>query len=470
MFLTLPSCFDVFDTAITFSKFYGCPYLHFSLSFLCFLSAALFSFILFSCPLVYFACFCQFVLSSSFLMSFSLTPSSCLSILFFHLCSSVFLSSSLLLLSSISVSSYFLHFLVLSSSPLPNPSLLVLVYFDLQFCPCLFLFLVLLCLLPGIHRHHLLRLCVDGGGGGGDEKIYVRLSVVFVFVVSVSVSLFVRRYSAPVRPVPSSSVRSMCLYPARLACCPVIMCVLEIGPPAVQPLLWPLFGHCHYRATVRPTPLSLSVASGCRQSGRWPLVVWPPQSGCSGRFIRSSSGRRLIADLSGRSPAIPVLRLLFGRSPGYPTATTVVRPLWTLRLLSGHSATLARCPAIPAFVLTFPSVVFGVPISSYGSVVPAVVVTPFAFSIVVFVFGLFIRCCLSSGEFQPFGCTSDSMFPAICLVVSFCVGLKFFRFLHCLLHPCSVISLWSGRLCFWPCLSGHMWIEMQSLIFGRYGL
>ena len=259
MFLTLPSRFRNSMDALIFI---------FPSLFLCFLPAALSSFLLFSCPLVYFACFCQFVLSSSFLMSFSLTPSSCLSILFFHLCSSVFLSSSLLLLSSISVSSYFLHFLVLSSSPLPNPSLLVLVYFDLQFCPCLFLFLVLLCLLPGIHRHHLLRLCVDGGGGGGDEKIYVRLSVVFVFVVSVSVSLFVGRYSAPVRPVPSSSVRSMCLCPARLACCPVIMCVPEIGPAAVQPLLWPLFGHCHYRATVRPTPLSLSVASGCRQSGR----------------------------------------------------------------------------------------------------------------------------------------------------------------------------------------------------------
>ena len=115
----------------------------------------------------------------------------------------------LIVLSSVCVSSYFLHFLVLSSSPLPNPSLLVLVYFDLRFCPCLFLFLVLLCLLPGIHRHHLLRLCVDDGGGGGDEKIYVRLSVVFVFVVSVFVSLFGRRYSAPVCLVPSSSVCSV---------------------------------------------------------------------------------------------------------------------------------------------------------------------------------------------------------------------------------------------------------------------
>ena len=54
----------------------------------------------------------------------------------------------------------------------------------------------------------------------------------------------------------------------------------------------------------------------------------------------------------------------------YPTAPTVVRPLWPLGLLSIHSghfgcypvtpATLAHYPAIPAFVLMFSSVVFGV--------------------------------------------------------------------------------------------------------------
>mgnify|MGYP000061181133 CR=1 FL=1 len=102
--------------------------------------------------------------------------------------------------------------------------------------------------------------------------------------------------------------------------------------------------------------------------------------------------------LSGHSgspaPVRPLLTILW--------APTVVRSVWPLRLLSVHSglfgcypvtpATLARCPAIPAFILTFSSVVFGVPISSYGSiVVPAVVITPFAFSIVVFVFRLFIR-------------------------------------------------------------------------------
>ena len=118
MFLTLPSRFRNSMDALIFI---------FPSLFLCFLPAALSSFLLFSCPLVYFACLCQFVLSSSFLLSFSLTPSSCLSILFFHLCSSVFLSSSLLLL-SVHAFLFFHDFFYIS---LLLPGIIVII-----FCAC----------------------------------------------------------------------------------------------------------------------------------------------------------------------------------------------------------------------------------------------------------------------------------------------------------------------------------------------
>ena len=314
------------------------------------------------------SCFRNSSHAPMFSFSFSLSSSSYCFLFFFRLFS---LSLLLIVLSPVSVSSYFLHFLVLSSSPLPNPFLVVLVYLNLRFCPCLFLFLVLLCLLPDIHRDHLLCLCVDGGDGGGDEKIYVRLSIVFVFVVSVSVSLFRCRYSVPVRPVPSSSICSACLCPtAALA--------------AIR--LLPLSGYCKADATFFVRGIRSSLFG--HRSGRWLSSHPNPAAPAALLGRRHTDDVRLPScpaalrpfRLSGSCPATLGLSDRSNCCPATLAARTVVHPLRSLWLLSGHSG-------------------HSRPLSSHSGLCPYVFVSCF---------------------------------------------WRFFHFLHCLLHLCSIISIFVG--------------------------